>query len=133
MKNTTVISRREGELLNELEAIRRRGEKITKAEFCRRAGYANKSALRHFPVARRELDLYVGSFGNTGGKNTPSTIRLLLQENKHLTRTYEKQEQEIRKIPILEAKVEELNAEIKRKDHISARLRGMVRNRLKKR
>jgi len=126
MENATVIAGREAELLKKLEAIRRRGEKITKAEFCRKVGYANKSALRHFPVLRRELDLYVGSFNKQGSKNSPSTIRLLLLENKHLTRTCEKQEQEIRKIPVLEEKVVELTAEIKRRGNISARLRGMV-------
>lgn len=117
---------REGELLNELEIIKRRGEEITKAEFCRRMGYANKSALRHFPILRQELDLYVGGFGKAEGKSSPSTVRLLEQKIETLTRTCEKQEKDLARIPELESEVGKLNTELAESDNRERQLRGFV-------
>jgi predicted DNA-binding transcriptional regulator YafY len=52
------MTSRERELLELLEVIRRNNESLTIADFARRAGYSNKTALRHFPTLRRALHEY---------------------------------------------------------------------------
>lgn len=126
MNSETPVTRRERELLKKLETIRLQRKKITKAGFCREMGYANKSALRHFPILMRELDLYVCSFTPKGGRSSPSPIRLLQKENERLVRRCEQQQKEMERIPILEDRVAKLTAEIKRRDNLLARFRGMI-------
>ena len=126
MINEPQISRRESELLEKLESIQRCGEEITITEFCKREGYANKSALRHFPVLKRELDLYVGRFRKNGDKSSPSAVRFLEIQNERLNRRCEDQEKDLAKIPELEAKVKGLEGTVKDIRRVEGELRGMI-------
>lgn len=54
---------RERALLELFETMRRSGETFSQTEFVRRAGYANRSALRHFPTLRRLLNDHTAASG----------------------------------------------------------------------
>lgn len=52
------ISSREQALLNALEVIRRKKERITIIEFAKRSGYSHRSALQRYPTLRKALHDY---------------------------------------------------------------------------
>jgi hypothetical protein len=52
------ISAREQELLNDLEVIRRNGQRITIADFVKRSGYSYRSGIQRFPTLRQALHDY---------------------------------------------------------------------------
>lgn len=120
-----IVGRREQALLDQLGLIREAGEKITVSSFCKQAGYANKSALRHFPVLKQELRAYVARFGNHD-KQHPSPIRYLeVQIDRH-TRNYSRLQEKAKQIPVLKARIAALQKDLKKSDREKRRLQGMI-------
>ena len=125
MSEEPLTSRRESELLEELEVRKRRGEKLTVEGFCRSLGYANKSALRHFPVLKRELSLYIAASGNPG-KSQPSAVAYFEAQIKHLKSECNSQKEQLKQIPILEEKLESERLKRKKVESDSRWLRGLL-------
>lgn len=121
------MSRRERELLDNLSLLKSQGRRTTIVEFARDNGYANKSALRHFPVLRQELSEYVAQCSPTPQKRQ-SSLR-----DKYLESQIQRQSREINRlkkqnktIGPLKATVSKLQSE-KKEDHRQIKLlRGML-------
>jgi hypothetical protein len=121
------VTPREQELLNRLEVIRRTRERITIIGFARLVGYANKSALRHFPVLKKELADYVEQVtphGNTRGRT--SSVKALEAQVERLERELRRRDKQLERIPILEGKVAALEQEKTLSQNERATLRGMI-------
>ncbi len=127
MDRKPTVSRREQELLDELEIIKRSKKRITVIGFCKLMGYANKSALRHFTVLKQELSLYVAQFTQLGNKGSvPSPVRHLEVQVKRLNRKVGRLEQEIKEVPKLKAKIVKQRAELKQCSDDKRQLQGMI-------
>ncbi len=127
MNRQPAVSPREQELLDELEIIRRSKKKITVIGFCKSMGYANKSALRHFPILKRELSLYVAQFARSANKGSaPSAVRHLEVQVDRLKRIVERLEREVEEVPKLKAHVAKLKEEIKQCSDDKRKLQGMI-------
>lgn len=121
------VSQREQELLDELEVIKRGKKRITVIGFCKSQGYANKSALRHFPVLKRELSLYVAQFARPGSKgSTPSPVRYLEVQVERLNRELIRFQREVKEIPKLKEESKTLRKKLKQSADDKRRLQGMV-------
>jgi hypothetical protein len=121
------VTPREQELLNLLEITRRARKRITIVGFAEMAGYANKSALRHFPTLKKELADYVEKFtphASTRGRT--SSVRALEVQVERLVRELSRREKELERIPILEGKVTTLEQEKTLLLAGQATLRGML-------
>ena len=127
MDDSLIVSRRERELLEELEKLRRSKTKITIIGFCKLNNYANKSALRHFTVLKRELGLYVAecNSGGKGGSQTSSVRQLEVQINR-LRRERDSKAKELEKVPKLKEEITKLREDLKQSRNIIMRLRAMV-------
>jgi hypothetical protein len=121
-----IVGRRETELLNELEVLKNSNTRITVLGFCKRVGYANKSALRHFPVLRRELSLYVAQFAPHQKSAAPFEIRYFEVQIERQNRLIDRLRHKVREIPELKAKITRLNSNAKEDAHENKRLRGML-------
>jgi hypothetical protein len=121
------VTPRERELLNMLEVMRREGKHTTIVGFARAAGYANKSALRHFPILKKELADYVEKHASpVGTRSRTSSVRALETQVERLERELERREKKLKRIPILEDKLAALEKE---KTYLQAEqvvLRGML-------
>ncbi len=127
MSESPIVSPRERELLDELEKLRRSNTKITVEGFSVLVGYANKSALRHFPVLKRALGLYIAQFSTVSGKKSqPSAVRYLEVQIERLQRKCERQTKELTAIPELKEQVATLQEELKNSRGIISQLRAMV-------
>jgi hypothetical protein len=127
VNDAPIVSRREQELLDELEVIRRNKIKITVNSFCIRVGYANKSALRHFPVLKRELGLYIAQFGTVGGKGSqPSAVRYLEVQVERLQRKCDRQARRLTQISELKRQIASLQEELKQSRGIISQFRAMI-------
>ena len=125
MSGEPAVTARERELLAELEICKRRGEKLTVIGFCKRQGYANKSALRHFPVLRRELGLYIAG-GGMSGKSQPSAVTYLKIQNERLTSKCNSQEEQLKRIPALECKLQAERVKTRNLEAVIRRLLGLL-------
>jgi hypothetical protein len=122
-----ILSRRERELLDNLAVLKSQGKKTTVVEFARDNGYANKSALRHFPVLRQELSEYVTQCSRTHQKQ-PRSLRAKYLESQleRQSREIERLKKQTKTIAPLKAKVAKLENE-KNEDRRQKRvLRGML-------
>ena len=127
MSDASRVSRREQELLDKLEVIQRDRKRVTVTSFCKLVGYANKSALRHFPVLRRELGLYVAQLNPAGKRGSQtSAVRHLEVQIERLQRECDRQARQLTKIPELEKQISKLRAELKHSQSIIGRLRAMI-------
>jgi hypothetical protein len=121
------VSRRERELLDNLALLKSQGKKTTVVAFARDNGYANKSALRHFPVLRRELSEYVAQCSATP-QSPPGSLKA-----KYVNAQIERQAREIERlkkqtkaIPPLKARIAKLESDKKHDAHQKKLLRGML-------
>ncbi|HEX5701892.1 MAG TPA: hypothetical protein VFX97_01580 [Pyrinomonadaceae bacterium] len=106
-----IVSAREQQLLDDFQLLKSQGEKVTIAGFARRNGYANKSALRHFPVLRRELSDYVARFSAASQKRQGSLeIKFLESQIERQSRKIERLETQVKTIPQLKARIVRLEA-----------------------
>jgi len=121
-----IVGRRETELLTELEVLKSSNTRVTVLGFCKRVGYANKSALRHFPVLRRELSLYVSQFAPPQKRAAPSGIRYFEVQIERQNRLIDRLRNKAREIPELKAKITKLVAKAKEEGDEKERLRGML-------
>jgi hypothetical protein len=127
VNDAPIVSRREEELLAELELIRRNKKRITVDSFCKHVKYANKSALRHFPVLKRELGLYIAQFRPTGRKGSqPSEVRYLEVQVERLQSKCDRQAQELTEISGLKGQITTLREELKQSRGIISQLRAMI-------
>lgn len=127
VSDTPTVSPRERELLDKLETIRRNKGRITVTSFCTMVGYANKSALRHFPVLKRELGLYIAQLNPTGKRGgQPSAVRYLEVQIGRLQRERERQQRELAEIPELKKQIARLREELEHSRSIIRRLRGII-------
>jgi len=121
------VSPRERELLDDLELIKREGIIITVAGFAKRNGYANKSALRHFPVLRRELSLYVAQFSAPSQRrDVPLAVKYLESQIERQNRVIDRLKRQIKVIPQLKSKIAELEQQEKEYSKQENVLRGML-------
>jgi hypothetical protein len=121
------VTPREQELLNDLEAIRRTGKRITIVGFAKKVGYANKSALRHFPKLKKELADYVEQFTpNVNTRGQTSSVKALEMQVERLERKLRRSEKQLERIPILEGEVAALEKEKSLSQIELATLRGMI-------
>ncbi|MCA1618444.1 MAG: hypothetical protein LC795_03845 [Acidobacteria bacterium] len=121
------VTPREQELLNMLEVKRRTRERITITGFALEAGYANKSALRHFPILKKELADYVEQFTpHAGARGRTSSVRSLEVQVERLGRELGRREEELKRIPILEGKAAILEQEKTILQAEKSTLRGML-------
>lgn len=127
MSDDPIVTPRERDLLNKLEILRRSKKKVTVNGFCKLVGYANKSALRHFPVLKRELSLYVAQFKPvSGNKSQPSAVRYLKVQVERLQRKCDRQSEELAEIPQLKKQVATLREGLKHSRGIIRQLRAMI-------
>src|SRR5215204_4471845 len=127
MNQQPMVSPREQELLNKLEIIRRGKKKITVIGFCKFVGYANKSALRHFPVLRQELSLYVAQFVRPGDKRSaPSSVRYFETQIKRLNQEVGCLKRELEEVPRLKSQVARQKEELKQSSDDKRQLQGMI-------
>jgi hypothetical protein len=122
-----VIGRREAELLALLERIKRSKKRITVAGFAREARYANKSALRHFPVLRRELNLYIAQFSKSPQRQDPSLAKKYFETQiERQGRTIDRLKRQTKVIPELKATIAMLRRRVKEDENQKKQLRGML-------
>jgi hypothetical protein len=122
-----IVSPRERELLDELDLIKRANLKITVIGFCKRVGYANKSALRHFPVLRRELSLYIAQFSKPEQKRqAPSGAKYFETQIARQNLAIDRLRRQVKTIPTLKAKVAMLETKAKQDSEDKRQLRGML-------
>ena len=122
-----IVGKRERELLDNLTLLKSQGKKITIAGFARDNGYANKSALRHYPVLRRELSEYVAQYSAIS-QSPPGSLKA-----KYVDAQIERQGREIARlkkqtktIPSLKARIAKLESEKKHEADQTKVLRGML-------
>lgn len=122
-----IVSPRERELLDELNLIKRAKLKITVDGFCNRVGYANKSALRHFPVLRRELSLYIAQFSRPGQKReAPLATKYFEAQIARQGLAINRLKRQAKTIPTLKAKIALLETKAKQDSEERKQLRGML-------
>jgi hypothetical protein len=122
-----IVTRREQELLDQLEIIRRNKKRVTVIGFCKLMGYANKSALRHFPVLKSELSLYLAQFDKPRTKRlSPSAVRLLEVQVERMNRELTRFKSEVGTIPKLKVQAAKLKQELKQSFNDKMRLQGMI-------
>jgi hypothetical protein len=127
MNDVPIVTPREQKLLDELEKLRRSKKRITVNGFCELVGYANKSALRHFPVLKRELGLYVAQVNPISKKKSqPSAVRYLEVQIERLQRECDRQLRELAEIPKLKTQMATLREELKHSRNIDRQLRAMI-------
>ena len=120
-----IVGPREKELLDRLEAIKSSRIRVTTLEFCKHVGYANKSALRHFPVLKRELSLYIAQFAGRR-ENPPSITRYFEVQMERQNQVIDRLKTKVSTIPKLKAKIFKLEAKEKVHAEAKKRLRGML-------
>lgn len=124
---TPLVGPRERELLDDLGLIKREGIRITVAGFAKRNGYANKSALRHFPVLRRELSLYVAQFSApTQRRDAPLAVKYLESQIERRNRVIERLKGQVKKTAQLKAKFAKLEQKAREDSNQKKILRGML-------
>ena len=124
---TPLVGPRERELLDDLELLKREVKRITVAAFAKRNGYANKSALRHFPVLRRELSLYVAQFSAPSQRpDAPLAVKYLESQIERQNRVIERLKRQVKANPQLEAKIAKLEQKAKEDSNQKKILRGML-------
>lgn len=122
-----IVSRRERELLDNLALLKSQGKKITIIGFARNNGYANKSALRHFPVLRQELSEYVAQRSLTPQKQQTSIkVKYLESQIERQSREIERLKKKIKTIPSLKARIAKLEGDKKHEAGQKKLLRGML-------
>ena len=99
------MTRRERELLEKLEEIRRAGERLTIADFLKRTGYRDKTGIRRFPVLRKALHDYCVVRSGRGWLNAPAAGR-------ELERQVEEQDREVARLRRIAGEVDELRARV---------------------
>lgn len=121
-----IVSPRERQLLDELERLIASKTKLTVIGFCRHVGYANKSALRHFPVLRQQLSLYVAEYrlGNRG--SIPLASRYFEVQIERQSRMINRLRREAKEVPKLKAQIAKLETRRKQDSDDKKQLRGMV-------
>ena len=113
--------------MNDLELLKRQGQKITIAGFARRNGYANKSALRHFQILLKELRLYVAKFSvRVHERQSQMNIRYLESQLQHQNRLIARLQTKVKTIPERDAKIATLEQTAKKDDRDKKVLRGML-------
>jgi hypothetical protein len=124
---TPLVSRRERELLDDLALLKRQGTRITVTGFAKRNGYANKSALRHFPVLRRELSLYVAQPSAAGQRReVPLAVKYLESQIERQNRVIDRLKRQVKAIPQLKAKISKLEQKAREDSNQKKRFRGML-------
>lgn len=122
-----IVSPRERQLLDKLADLKRTNTMTTVNGFCKDEGYANKSALRHFPVLRRELSLYVAQFAKPGHKRSaPSTAKFYEVQLERQNLIIARLKQRVKTIPELKTKIATLKAKAKQDSDEKTQLRGML-------
>lgn len=122
-----VMGQREKELLAELDAIRLTKKKITVASFARDVGYANKSALRHFPVLRRELSRYISELSKPNSKyETSLATKYFKSQIERQALVIERLNRRVKTVPRLKAKIGKLEQKLKEDSRQKKLLRGML-------
>jgi hypothetical protein len=122
-----IVSPREKELLDKLDLIKQAKQKITVIGFCKYVGYANKSALRHFPVLRRELSLYVAQFSRPGQKReAPLATKYFEAQIARQGLAINRLKRQAKTIPTLKAKIALLETKAKQDSEEKKQLRGML-------
>jgi len=113
--------------LDELERLIAAKTRLTVIGFCRHVGYANKSALRHFPVLRRRLSLYVAQFTRPGNRaSAPSASTYLEVQIERQSRLINRLRREAKKVPKLNAQIAKLETQADQDSNDKQRLRGML-------
>lgn len=122
-----IVSPRERQLLDKLDEFKIAKTRLTIISFCKHVGYANKSALRHFPVLRRELGLYVAQFARPGHQGSvPSASKYFEVQIERQSRVINRLRREAKKVPKLYAKVAKLETQSKQDSNDKKQLRGML-------
>ena len=122
-----IVSPRERQLLDELERLKAAKTRLTVIGFCKHVGYANKSALRHFPALKQELNLYVTQFARPGTKvASPSAIKHFKVQIERQNRVIDRLKREAKKVPRLKTQVVALETRAKQESNDKRRLRGML-------
>lgn len=107
--------------------MKSQGERITVAGFARRNGYANKSALRHFKILRRELSEYVAQFSpNPRSREDSLKVKFLESQNERQSREIERLKKQVKTIPGLKEKIAILDSGRKDDAKQNKLLRGML-------
>ena len=110
-----------------LEEIKRSTKRITVAGFARDAGYANKSALRHFPVLRRELNLYIAQFSKSPQSQDPLLAKKYFETQiERQGRTIDRLKRQTRVIPELKGTIAMLRRRVNEDENKKRQLRGML-------
>lgn len=122
-----IVSPRERQLLDKLDGFKASKTRLTVVSFCQHVGYANKSALRHFPVLKQELSLYVSQFAQPGIKSAnPSVVKYFKVQIERKDRVIDRLRREGKKVPKLKAQVVSLETQAKQDANDKRRLRGML-------
>jgi hypothetical protein len=125
--HSPIVSPREGQLLDKLDEFKASNTRLTVVSFCRHVGYANKSALRHFPVLRKELSLYIAQFPQSGIKaDNPSAIKYFEIQVERQSRIIDRLKREAKKVPRLKTQIVVLKTQAKQESNDKRRLRGML-------
>lgn len=126
-EQSPIVSPRERQLLDELERLKAAKTRLTVIGFCKHVGYANKSALRHFPVLRRELSLYVTEFARPGNKgSTPLAIKYFETQIERQNRLIDRLRREAKKVSKLKARIAAMETKAKQDSNEKGQLRGML-------
>lgn len=121
------MSPRERQLLDKLDEFKTAKTRLTIISFCKHVGYANKSALRHFPVLRRELGLYVAQFARPGHQGSvPSASKYFEVQIERQSRVINRLRREAKKVPMLKTHVATLETKVRQNEEAKKRLRGML-------
>lgn len=122
-----IVGKRERELLDNLALQKSQGKKITIAGFARDNGYANKSALRHYPVLRHELSEYVAQCSATSQSPQGSLkAKYVNAQIERQAREIERLKKQTKAIPPLKARIAKLESDKKHDAHQKKLLRGML-------
>jgi len=122
-----MVSPRERQLLDKLELLKAAKTRLTVIGFCKHVGYANKSALRHFPVLRHELGLYVAQCGRPGNqKAAPSAIKYLEVQIERQNRVIDRLRLAAKKVPKLKTQIALLEAQATQDSNDKKQLRAML-------
>jgi hypothetical protein len=125
-QQSPIVSPRERQLLDELERFIAAKTKLTVIGFCRHVGYANKSALRHFPVLRQQLSLYVAQCRPRNSGGSPLASRYFEVQIERQSRLIDRLRREAKKVPKLKAQMAKLETQQKQDSNDKKQLRGMV-------
>lgn len=113
--------------MEDLDLLKSQRQKITIAEFARRNGYANKSALRHFQTLLKELRLYVAQFSaRVHQHQSHVNIKYLESQVEHQNCLISRLQAKVRTIPERNAKIAKLEQRSKEDKQQKKILRGML-------